>query len=137
MCTPKSFATTTFTRTLQETPAVNSACTCWFNGNHCVWSPQKLRVMAFTDVRNVTCVNWDMESIELEKNPFWTALTTPLTLLVPPGFETNPTKVNPPQLASERQQISRAKALSCAMRLPRAKSSPVHSALRLGLLPVF
>jgi len=46
-----------------------------------------------------------------DTNPAVTVSTVPVMLVVPPGFETKPTKVNPPQLTIEMQPEYRATIL--------------------------
>jgi hypothetical protein len=52
-------------------------------------------VIEVPELSNVTTVS-DVVPLGLDANPLLTAVTVPVTLLLPPGLETNPTKKESP-----------------------------------------
>ena len=71
---------------------LKSACATLFTGKRSCWSPQKLTVVAVPGFRNVTAVTMIVFPVISWTKLSCTMLTVPLTVLVPPGFETKPTK---------------------------------------------
>jgi|GraSoiStandDraft_1057264.scaffolds.fasta_scaffold522750_1 hypothetical protein len=85
-------------------------------------------VIEVPELSNVTTVS-DVVPLGLDANPLLTAVTVPVTLLLPPGLETNPTKKESPQLTLAIQPTQTAMILRHSTIFIQSRSESTHRLL--------